>query len=312
MPAKRRHASTVSGADLAALIGRRREALLAHVDAARAGDVKGVHQARVASRRLRESIPILAVGLDDVRAKRLGRGLRDLTRTLGPVRELDVALGMVAELPLDGDDASRLRATWSRWMQARRRPPARTLRKALARAARLPLEKHLIAFEAARATSDDQTWRTALAERLTERAGTLLDRIGQTGALFDAEPLHEVRIAAKKLRYALELGDEAGVARLEARLRTLKAAQDALGRLHDIDVLLGLLRGWLETDSGGRLRRAADHITEVLEDEARTLHARYLRARPSLVRVADVTRERIAPRVLSGAAPIRPHVLANG
>ena len=79
--------------DLATLVTRRHDALRAQAGEAHDGKVDGVHQARVASRRLREVVPVLGRGLDDVRLKPLRRGLRDLTRALGPVRELDVALG---------------------------------------------------------------------------------------------------------------------------------------------------------------------------------------------------------------------------
>jgi CHAD domain-containing protein len=290
------------------MIRRRHDALRSNVDAARAGDVEGVHQARVASRRLREVVPVLGVGLDDVRLKPLGRRLRDLTRALGPVRELDVALGMVAALPSQGEQASRLLATFSQWLAARRAAPVRALRKALAPDTRAPLEKQLDALEAARAGSVDQQWRGALGRQLAVRADGLRDRIELTGALFHPEPLHEVRIAAKKLRYALELTEEAGLARLARPLKTLKTSQDALGRLHDLDVLLGLLRALPDAAPGEPLHDAALDLATALDHESRWLHARYLRARAALVHITDATRDAVVARVLSG--PVR-HVRAR-
>ena len=52
--------------DLSSLITRRHEALRAQMVAAHSGKVDGVHQARVASRRLREVVPVLAHGLDEI------------------------------------------------------------------------------------------------------------------------------------------------------------------------------------------------------------------------------------------------------
>src|SRR5262245_20241520 len=70
------------------LLAPRTAALAAAVTPALAGDTGGVHQARVASRRLREVIPVVGGPLALVaRAKREVRGV---TRALGPVRELDV------------------------------------------------------------------------------------------------------------------------------------------------------------------------------------------------------------------------------
>ena len=88
MTGKRGHASTAPGVALAAVIARRHDALRSHLPPAREGDVDGVHQARVASRRLREIIPVLGTGLDDVRLKPVRRRLRDLTRALGPVNSV--------------------------------------------------------------------------------------------------------------------------------------------------------------------------------------------------------------------------------
>src|ERR1700674_3350724 len=58
------------------------------------GDVRALHRTRVASRRLREILPVLQVDADV--ARRLGRRLRKVTRRLGAVRELDV-LGLLTD-----------------------------------------------------------------------------------------------------------------------------------------------------------------------------------------------------------------------
>ena len=279
------HASTVPGASLSALLTRRREALAAHTASARKGDVGGVHQARVASRRLREAVPILAAGLDDVRTKPLKRRLRDLTRALGAVRELDVAIGMVEELPVTGDQDRRLREAWTQRLEAQRRAPARALRKALARGERDTLDGLLADLVTARRRSDDTAWRVALASRLRERARDLSDRIERTGALYHPEPLHEVRIAGKKLRYVLELAAETDLVRVVRALATLKSAQEALGRLHDLDVLLASLQVVPAAAHGEELHGAATDVASRLEHESRLLHARYLRSRAALLRV---------------------------
>ena len=79
-------------APLARVLERRVRALDDDLLDARRGEVDAVHKARVATRRLREAVPLtLARG----RGKRLLRRLRKLTRALGPLRELDVALAGV-------------------------------------------------------------------------------------------------------------------------------------------------------------------------------------------------------------------------
>lgn len=289
--------------ELVTLIERRHDALRTHAGPAREGTAEGVHQARVASRRLREVVPVLGRGLDNVRLKPLRRDLRDLTRALGPVRELDVALDMIDALPFDTPEARRLRAAWRLQLGQQRAEPVRALHKTLAPDRRRLLHRRLETFASARESTDDDTWRRALARRLAERAGDLRSRIDHTGTLFQPEPLHDVRIAVKKLRYVLEITAEARLARLVVALRTLKAAQEFLGRLHDLDVLLTLLQAVPGAAPGEDLQHAAAAIVARLERESRLLHARYLRTRTALLRVTDTTIAVVVPRVRPARSP---------
>jgi CHAD domain-containing protein len=75
----------------------------------------------------------------------------------------------------------------------------------------------------------------------------------------DATALHDMRIAAKRLRYVLELmgfclGDVAGEA--ETRMREL---QTLIGNVHDCDVLLARLEQ-LERSQGKGMRRLATRL----------------------------------------------------
>ena len=298
MTGKPGHASTRAGASLEALLTRRHEALASQYAAARRGDVEGVHQARVASRRLREAVPVLAAGLaGDVRVKPIRRRLRDLTRALGAVRELDVAIEMLGEIGVETPDAERLRDVWVRRLEGQRRKPARSLHKVLASRDRKWLESRLAHLIDVRAESEDAEWTAALARRLSRRARALADRIDRTGALYHPEPLHDVRIAGKKLRYVLELAADTGLITVARPLRTLKTAQEALGRLHDLDVLLGTLREVPEASQGEVLQAAAEKVAVTLELESRWLHARYLRSRSALLRVSELTLRTVVPAV---------------
>src|SRR5690242_10552820 len=60
------------------------------------GDVRALHRVRVASRRLRELVPVLPLPHDT--SKKLIRRIRKVTTRLGSVRELDVLLLMIDEL----------------------------------------------------------------------------------------------------------------------------------------------------------------------------------------------------------------------
>ncbi len=97
-PRRRATPPATAGADdrtpLAQSLGRRVEALAGHLQAALDGDERAIHQARVATRRLREIVPIVT-DTQSGRGERLRRRLKRLTAALGPVRELDVALTLV-------------------------------------------------------------------------------------------------------------------------------------------------------------------------------------------------------------------------
>ena len=283
--------------DLASLITRRHDALRAQVDDAYEGKVAAVHQARVASRRLREVVPVLGRGLDDIRLKPLRAALRDLTRALGPVRELDVALGMVDELQIEGPDAGRLITVWRERLEHRRQAPERALRKALGSGSRRDLDRDLEAFAAARAVSPDESWREGLTRRLTARAQNLRDHIERTGTSYHPGPLHEIRIAVKKLRYVLEITAEIGLARLVRTLRTLKTAQESLGRLHDLDVLMTSLQSVPGAAPGKDLQHAGAAAVAAIEAESRVLHRRYLRSRAALLRITDTTLATVVAKV---------------
>src|SRR5688572_27940208 len=71
--------------------------------AATTGDVAALHQARVASRRMRAALPMVTT---NGRVKKIEREMRRITRALGPVRELDVVCQMLDEFR-GGGQASR-------------------------------------------------------------------------------------------------------------------------------------------------------------------------------------------------------------
>lgn len=292
---------------LRASLSKRRSALAKHLPNALTGDGHAVHQARVASRRLRETLPVVGADLDGMKggkaakaAKKIRRRMRTLTQALGPVRELEVTLGMLA--PAAEKDAT-----------ARgREHVAAMLRRDLDKARqRLTTEIHagkvedwLGQMEAIEQAIDldggPAKWRSELAERLETRAANLTKALDEVGVLFDSDRLHEVRIALKRLRYALELAGELRVAPTGAAVRDLKVVQDTLGTLHDHDVLMEYTASAAAQPGLARPTRTSLTALHRSFDTVRhQLHAQFLAARPSLDRVqaralAVATRARAA------------------
>ena len=165
------------------------------------------------------------------------------------------------------------------------------------------LDRRLEAIDAILSETGSEAWRHALGARLVNRAKALTVAMAAAGHMYAPEQLHQVRIAAKKLRYALELAKDAGIRSATARVRAVKRAQDTLGRLHDLQVLqthvvaVQAAPGDQSLPDGG-----LDIVSRSLEDECRHLHARYVAGMPKLADVVEATRKVVVPEL---AHPVR-------
>ena len=137
----------------------------------------------------------------------------------------------------------------------------------------------------------ERGWRWALEARVARRSGELQVAVDMTGPLYRPAQLHDVRIAVKKLRYALELRQETGRGGASADLRALKASQDLLGRLHDLEVLIEWVRDAQASFAPADLAtwRVFGVLVRDLENECRRLHARYITNRSKLLEVCKRT-----------------------
>jgi CHAD domain len=118
------------------------------------------------------------------------------------------------------------------------------------------------------------------------------------GQMYNPESLHRVRIATKKLRYGLEIASEGGLPSATPLLRQLKKVQDALGRLHDLQVLLEHVAAVESLPPGRELPEGSlGVLARALEDECRHVHGRYVSASPALRATIEGTRRVVAQLV---------------
>jgi CHAD domain-containing protein len=290
------------------MLERRLLAFERHLPHVAAGDVDAVHQARVASRRLREAVPVVAVDAKGVGSRRLVRRIRRATRALGPVRELDVALTMTADLAARWQTTrTALSELAARLHEKRATAHARALQKLDDARLRTLGKRARSLLAAVRDTSTESGWRAKLSRRLDRRGRGLRQAIEAAGALYAVEALHAVRIATKKLRYTIELVHETRSASVAGPLARLKRTQDLLGQMHDLDVLTGYLRE-LAISAGESVNGepALQQLVSELTRESRLLHARYLRRREALIELADWSARRLSPALAVGRArPLR-------
>lgn len=71
----------------------------------------------------------------------------------------------------------------------------------------------------------------------------------------EAGALHDMRIAAKRLRYVFELAEPCFGADARSRAKRARVLQDAIGEVHDCDVLIELAEGEPELLAAVRARR---------------------------------------------------------
>lgn len=281
------------------LLRRRGRALERHLHDAIAGDIHGVHRARVATRRLREAVPVLAIGLKQGKPHKIERTLRKLTRALGGVRELDVTLLLLDELAEPGDlprvalDDVRAHVTAER----DRRRAAMLVR--LDRVNVAKLGRRLSMLARALEVSGATAWRDVLGTRLVKRARTLTAAIDGAGQLYVPENLHAVRIAAKKLRYALELASDSGTAAAVEHVRAIKRTQALLGRLHDLQILQAHVADVQAAPASGSpgMDAAFDALSRHIEDACRHLHGRYLGSAAGLRDLCHAVPAAVVPRL---------------
>jgi CHAD domain-containing protein len=253
---------------------------------ARRGEPRGVHQARVASRRIREILPLVETweleDEDDPPRRPRRKDVRRIAAALGAVRELDVTVGVLtssaiayAWMPeivdevragLEADRVKRLEEL----LDAIEHVGARTF-------------LHDLRRSTAGKAPDRATLNQAMTARRQSRAALLAATLQALGTLYVPDRLHAVRLAAKKLRYSLETQRAVRRSAVARDIRVLAGMQEQLGHLHDLQILQDRLRAIPRQAAATELRR----MIADLELECRALHARVMTKVQSWLQMAD-------------------------
>ena len=211
---------------------------------------EGVHQLRVALRRLRSVLKAFRPAARGPALDGLDEGLRALARRLGPARDWDVFLsGLAAEAAAALGGGRRLSGL-KRAAEAKRDAAYHALRRELdgPNFRRLALDGVSLLLRRpwrTEADTDTALLDTPLADfaaPLLEKRWRKLREGGDGIAGHSFEALHELRLEAKRLRYAAELFAPLWGGKAARRfLKRLSALQEALGTVNDAAVARGLL-----------------------------------------------------------------------
>lgn len=240
-------------------------------------DAETIHDLRVATRRLEAALDTLADRVPDRERARLIRRSRKIRRRLEKERNAWVMLALLKELKglMSADEIEGVIK-----LKRRLRKTARSGGRISSRHGRdgIPpiaprLREALRALGPGHAASPEELLGARLGPKLRELL--LACEAAKGGGV---EEMHRLRIAIKSYRYMLEVLVEAGLPRLGARVRQARSMQQALGELHDLDVLIErVLRETAAWASRRLLPRLRGLRTGRLE-RARRLVARFQRA----------------------------------
>jgi len=240
-------------------------------------DIENIHRMRVASRRLRAALPLFASCFPEKKYRAWLREIQKITRALGEARDLDVQIAFLEQYL---KKQAKQVETDPRSVVSRELDPHAAVPSLLSRLKRrrVTLQKKVVsALNELEQSHTIDEMQVAMREispvnRLRRRrplmcgippvaAGRIGNRLID---LFAYEPWihnpdavaehHAMRIAAKKLRYTMEVYAPLYKWELKKPIARIKKIQSLLGDMHDCDV-------WI------------DHITLALIKERTRLHS---------------------------------------
>jgi CHAD domain-containing protein len=240
------------------------------------GSVEAIHRMRVSTRKLQASLDLLQVKSDHLKIARLKSRLRNWRRVLSTVRNYDVFLELIRieTSPRKGARGEQFASLVSILEQKRREriaevqaylepvniskfaaslgvkiPPLPASRKAAegGDGAR-PVERatvgderkgSLLEIDPANLKKWPDENRIALrtADRIDQRLAEFQALAAQAHETTHPRELHQLRIAAKRLRYLLEVVSDQGYGDATRALVSLRAIQDRIGDWHDLEAL---------------------------------------------------------------------------
>ncbi len=224
------------------------------------GTVESVHQARVGVRRLRAAMTLFKDLIQDTQSATLKEQLRELAGRLAAARDLDVLIARIEALQVAAPvDLGALQGALERRREIAYDDAARALAKpeasrlAFEVAAWLETGWWLTARDQLHSARRDQPVIAFARAELESRTKKLRKRAAKLAGM-DPEQRHEVRIAAKKVRYGAEffrcLARKKDRWAADAFIGALRPLQDAMGELNDVAVAQAVLRRLSAEEAG--------------------------------------------------------------
>jgi len=261
----------------------------------RAEDIEFVHRARVASRRLRVGLRVFADCFPAGRVKRWRKEVRRVGRGLGEARDLDVQIALLCDVLSRLADCTCVSGVaWVLVRCQRKRDElqprvVKAMRRLLASRGLHDMVLAVLGMLPEGGGDEPVVPSPALLERAEKHILRRLDDLCAFRACLadpqDYEQHHAMRIAAKRLRYTMEIFKPLYQGKAEGAFEAVKQLQTLLGEIHDCDVWVEQLQRIAESQSrrlrpfyghGGppaRLRAGLEYLQQDRRQRRRELFA---------------------------------------
>jgi CHAD domain-containing protein len=235
------------------MLSRYADSMLANEEGTIEGeDPEALHDMRVATRRIRAALRLLGPYMDGASTDKLSRGVRDVTRALGGVRDLDVLMEHARSFQdsLPEEERKDLDGLIGMWEKERKGLRKRLIR-VLSNSDYRRFKRRMARFLEGDGESSD-AMDPMQPHQVRHVAGSAIwaryEEVRAAETVMDAptiEQLHALRIHGKYLRYTLESFRDVLPSDVDDLIKTVVAMQDHLGAMHDADVASILIRDYI-------------------------------------------------------------------
>ena len=220
-------------------------------------DTEFVHQARVATRRMRSALRLFHEAIPQSAVTYLGKELKWLGGKFGTVRDLDVFLLNLSRFkPQVKHFPSKKKKALEQWLEKYRRPPFKALREALELSRYKTFERRFTQFlerllpARPRAPLAVKRVREIAPLMITEKFESAIEQGRKVLAKPKLKQFHALRIQMKRLRYAVEFMAPAYEGVLTPFIERTVEIQDCLGELQDTVFTRGFVEFLLDDWKG--------------------------------------------------------------
>jgi CHAD domain-containing protein len=220
-----------------------------------AADIECIHRMRVASRRLRAAQEYFDICLPGRTAGKFEKAIRSITGSLGKARDLDIQIDSFRKFQILADQ-SAYQPGFKRLLLRLYQRRILAQQEVIASVTEINTNPVIIRVEDLLNKFPPQENHKPFSLSLRILAhNAILDKLKEflSYAPFVHLPekkveLHAMRIAAKKLRYTLEIFAPIFPGELKNWIKVTRQFQDQLGEIHDCDVWIESLPYFLETE----------------------------------------------------------------